>query len=169
MYRGSPAAEKLTKVDGYYFRNNEHDRWTRNFNNSYKSTSIVFYIGLALAAVMALLVLMDLNVVFINEKKKELIVMRINGFSVKKTKQYIYRDNIVLTILGILLGIAVGILLGIWVLSSLQRKGDNFYMAPNLTACLVGAVLSSVFSLITNLISLRQIDKMKVSDLNRVS
>ena len=161
--------DKLKNVEGYYFCHDENHKWTNRFRTAFKSTSLVVYIGLALAAVMAFLVLLDLNVVFIKEKAKELIVMRINGFSVKKTKQYIYRDNIVLTILGILLGIVAGVALGMWVLSSLQKKGDNFYMVPNLTACLVGIGLSGVFSLITNIISLRQIDKMKVSDLNRLS
>lgn len=171
-YQEEPAesfSQKLKNVEGYYFCHDENDKWTNRFRTAFKSTSLVVYIGLALAAVMAFLVLLDLNVVFIKEKAKELIVMRINGFSVKKTKQYIYRDNIVLTILGILLGIVAGVALGIWVLSSLQKKGDNFYMVPNLTACLVGIGLSGVFSLITNIISLRQIDKMKVSDLNRLS
>lgn len=167
--RNESFLKKLRNVEGYYFCHDENEKWTNRFRTAFRSTSLVVYIGLALAAVMAFLVLLDLNVVFIKEKARELIVMRINGFSVKKTKQYIYRDNIVLTILGILLGIVAGVALGMWVLSSLQKKGDNFYMVPNLTACLAGIGLSGLFSLITNIISLRQIEKMKVSDLNRLS
>lgn len=73
-----------------------------------------------------------------------------------------------MTILGILLGIAAGLVLAAWVLGNLQRVGDNFYTAPNLFACLIGAGLSGVFSLITNLIALRRVDKLKVSDIGRM-
>ena len=125
------------------------------------------YICLVLSVVMALLVLLNLNVVAISEKKRELIIMRINGFSIGATKKYVYRDNIVLTVLGILFGIVIGIGLSVWILNVLQGESDNFLTAPNLIACLTRAGLSIVFAIITNMISLRKIDKFNVYDLDR--
>ena len=159
---------RLRQVDGYFSLINENAKWSAFFEATFKSTSLIVYICLFLSAMMALLVLLNLNVVFINEKARELIIMRINGFSIRATKRYIYRDNIVLTILGILLGIALGLVLAAWVLGNLQHTGDNFYTAPNLIACLIGAGLSGIFSLITNLIALRRVDRLKVSDIGRM-
>ena len=129
--------------------------------------TLVVYICLFLSAVMALLVLLNLNVVAISEKKCELIIMRINGFSIGETKKYVYRDNIILAAIGILLGIGIGIGISIWMLNVLQGESDNFLTEPNLTACLSGAGLSIVFAIITNMIALRKIDKFKVYDLDR--
>ena len=159
--------EKLAQTDGYFSLTDEHAKWVGIFAAALKSTTLVVYICLFLSAVMALLVLLNLNVVAISEKKRELIIMRINGFSIGETKKYVYRDNIILTAIGILLGIGIGIGISIWMLNVLQGESDNFLTEPNLIACLTGAGLSIVFAIITNIIALRKIDKFKVYDLDR--
>ena len=159
--------EKLSQTDGYFSLTDEHAKWVGIFAAALKSTTLVVYICLFLSAVMALLVLLNLNVVAISEKKRELIIMRINGFSIGETKKYVYRDNIFLTAIGIMLGIGIGIGISIWMLNVLQGESDNFLTEPNLIACLTGAGLSIVFAIITNMIALRKIDKFKVYDLYR--
>lgn len=159
--------EKLSQTDGYFSLTDEHAKWVGIFAAALKSTTLVVYICLFLSAVMALLVLLNLNVVAISEKKRELIIMRINGFSIGETKKYVYRDNIILTAIGILLGIGIGIGISIWMLNVLQGESDNFLTEPNLIACLSGAGLCIVFAIITNMIALRKIDKFKVYDLDR--
>ena len=159
--------ETLSQTDGYFSLTDEHAKWVGIFAAALKSTTLVVYICLFLSAVMALLVLLNLNVVAISEKKRELIIMRINGFSIGETKKYVYRDNIILTAIGILLGIGIGIGISIWMLNVLQGESDNFLTEPNLIACLSGAGLSIVFAIITNMIALRKIDKFKVYDLDR--
>ena len=159
--------EKLAQTDGYFSLTDEHAKWVGIFAAALKSTTLVVYICLFLSAVMALLVLLNLNVVAISEKKRELIIMRINGFSIGETKKYVYRDNIILVAIGILLGIGIGIGISIWMLNVLQGESDNFLTEPNLIACLTGAGLSIVFAIITNMIALRKIDKFKVYDLDR--
>ncbi|MGM9644940.1 MAG: FtsX-like permease family protein [Eubacteriales bacterium] len=159
--------EKLSQTDGYFSLTDEHAKWVGIFAAALKSTTLVVYICLFLSAVMALLVLLNLNVVAISEKKRELIIMRINGFSIGETKKYVYRDNIILTAIGILLGIGIGIGISIWMLNVLQGESDNFLTDPNLIACLTGAGLSIVFAIITNMIALRKIEKFKVYDLDR--
>ncbi|MGN1053420.1 MAG: hypothetical protein ACI4SH_08555, partial [Candidatus Scatosoma sp.] len=54
-----------------------------------------------------------------------------------------------------------------WMLSILQKNGDNFYTKPNIIVILTAIGLASLFSLITNLIALRKIDRLKISDLKR--
>ena len=53
----------------------------------------VFEYYLLLSALMAIVVLLNLDIMFVDEKKRELIVLMINGFSVKDAKVYIYRDS----------------------------------------------------------------------------
>ena len=55
----------------------------------------VFEYYLLLSALMAIVVLLNLDIMFVDEKKRELIVLMINGFSVKDAKAYIYRDSLV--------------------------------------------------------------------------
>ena len=161
-------AQKLQTTEGYFSLTDESAKWIAKFQEFSSSVMLVVYIGLSLSVTMALLVLLNLNIVCVNEKTNELVVMRINGFSIRAVKAYLYRDNIVLTALGILGGVGIGLALGRCVLEILQKIGDNFYTTPNLTDCLIGAGLAALFSLATNLIALRRVNTLSVSDLSRV-
>ena len=161
-------AQKLQTTEGYFSLTDESAKWIAKFQEFSGSVMLVVYIGLSLSVTMALLVLLNLNIVCVNEKTNELVVMRINGFSIRAVKAYLYRDNIVLTSLGILGGVGIGLALGRCVLEILQKIGDNFYTTPNLTDCLIGAGLAALFSLATNLIALRRVNTLSVSDLSRV-
>lgn len=161
-------AQKLQATEGYFSLTDESAKWIAKFQEFSGSVMLVVYIGLSLSVTMALLVLLNLNIVCVNEKTNELVVMRINGFSIRAVKAYLYRDNIVLTALGILGGVGIGLALGRCVLEILQKIGDNFYTTPNLTDCLIGAGLAALFSLATNLIALRRVNTLSVSDLSRV-
>lgn len=161
-------AQKLQTTEGYFSLTDESAKWIAKFQEFSGSVMLVVYIGLSLSVTMALLVLLNLNIVCVNEKTNELVVMRINGFSIRAVKAYLYRDNIVLTALGILGGVGIGLALGRCVLEILQKIGDNFYTTPNLIDCLIGAGLAALFSLATNLIALRRVNTLSVSDLSRV-
>ena len=161
-------AQKLQTTEGYFSLTDESAKWIAKFQEFSGSVMLVVYIGLSLSVTMALLVLLNLNIVCVNEKTNELVVMRINGFSIRAVKAYLYRDNIVLTALGILGGVGIGLALGRCVLEILQKIGDNFYTTPNLTDCLIGAGLAALFSLATNLIALRRVNTLSISDLSRV-
>ena len=161
-------AQKLQATEGYFSLTDESAKWIAKFQEFSGSVMLVVYIGLSLSVTMALLVLLNLNIVCVNEKTNELVVMRINGFSIRAVKAYLYRDNIVLTALGILGGVGIGLALGRCVLEILQKIGDNFYTTPDLTDCLIGAGLAALFSLATNLIALRRVNTLSVSDLSRV-
>lgn len=159
--------ESLRNTEGCFSLTDDSADWAVKFAELASSTTTVIYIGLSLAVAMAFLVLLNLNLVNVQEKKNQLIIMRINGFSTGKVKRYLYRDNIVLTVLGVILGVGIGIGFSQWMLAILQRSGDNFYTIPNIWVCLAAAGLAALFSLITNLIALRKVDKLNVHDLKR--
>lgn len=157
----------LTSEPAVFSLKDDRADWTQEFENISESTKVIIYVGLFLATVMAMMVLLNLNIVCVNEKQNELIIMRINGFSLGAAKRYIYQDNIVLTLMGLLIGTGLGIGFGYWILDILQRNGDNYYSVPSIPVCLAGVALTVFFSLISNVIALRKINKMRISDLKR--
>lgn len=158
---------KVQNADGFFSVTDECEKWTSVFMRLSSVTKVVVYVGLFLATVMAFMVLLNLNIVCVNEKSKELTIMRINGFSISAVKKYIYRDNIVLTIAGIIIGIISGIGLGKWIISTLQGNNDNFYTVPSPVTCIIAVVLTGLFALITNLIALSRIKNLNVHNLTR--
>jgi ABC-type antimicrobial peptide transport system permease subunit len=62
-----------------------------------------------MAAVMAGVVLMNLTNIYFLQKKQELTIMRINGFTVREVIGYMLRETVVTTLVGIVCGIGAGL------------------------------------------------------------
>ncbi len=153
--------EKVRDMDGYLSLKDNSE-----FEESADSVNLVILICLALSAVMALLVLLNQIVMHINRKSRELAVMRINGYSMKETKAYIYKDNIVLTILGLVLGSGFGVVLSYVVVRIIETGANRFVRTPNIPACLYACAVGALFALIVNLIALRKIKHLNLTNVS---
>ena len=161
-------SELLEGVEGYQATINNYENLQSNFNDFFTVARAVVGVYLALAAVMAFVVLLNLDVMMVNEKKRELVVLMVNGFSVRQAKAYIWHDAVLLTLLGILCGLVLGGVLGQWTVLSVESR-DTLYMHDvSWLAMGLGALVSAVFSAMALLIALRRIPKLQLSDLNRL-
>ena len=138
-----------------------------NFDTFSKVSQAVVIIYLVLAILMAIVVLLNLNVMFIQEKKRELIVLMINGFSVKDARHYISYDSIVLTALGIIVGILLGCIMGSITVLSIEPITATFVKSADGLAISVGILGSAILAVIMALIALRRINKFVLTDINR--
>ena len=143
--------------------------WSLNSFNSFTSIfKVVDIIYLVLALLMALLVILDLLVMFINEKKNELTILIINGYSRSKAKKYIYSDTIILSVIGIVSGVLLGTLMSNFVIKAFQNETIIFLTGFNLISILIAiGIAISIITGIT-LMALRKIDKFKLSDINKL-
>ncbi len=128
--------------------------------------NLVIAICTALAAAMAMLVLLNQITMCINRKARELAVMRINGYTVSQTKAYIYKDNIVLTAIGLLLGCGFGIALGYLDVRIIETGACRYVRDPNWTACLIACGICTVFAIGVNILALRRIDKLSLTNVS---
>ncbi len=128
--------------------------------------NMVIGLCLALAAIMSLLVLLNQIVLYINRKARELAVMRINGYTLAETRAYIYQDNIILTIIGLLLGCGAGSLLSYLAIRIMEGEVNRYVRQVNLTACLFGIAVGSIFALVVNIIALRKISKLNLTNVS---
>lgn len=159
--------ESLGNANGFTSFRNEHLEAKRMSDLFKGVTSTVVAIYLALSAIMAIIVLLNLDYMFIDEKKRELITLMINGFSVHDAKAYIYRDAIVMTIVGIIVGVGVGIVMGAQTVRAVEWQSCSFIKSAYLPGCLLGAGASAVFALIMMLIALRRIPRFSLTDIAR--
>ncbi len=127
---------------------------------------IVIAICLVLSAAMTFLVVLNQIIMYVDRKAIELAVMRINGYRIRETKAFIYRDNVVLAILGLLLGSGFGMGLSYVMIRIMEREIHHYVRTPNLLACLYAGAITAVFVLIVNLIGLRRIHHLNMTDVN---
>ena len=127
---------------------------------------MVVMICFVFAAIMAVLVMLNQDVMHISRKAKELSVMRINGFTLKETENFVSRDNFMLTAMGIFLGWILGAGFGYVVTLVLEVASTHYIRTPSIKACLISGMIGAVFAYIMNKVALRRIRKLNLTDVN---
>ena len=160
-------AKSLEGIEGYSSIADDKTNQYRNFETFSTVSNAVVLIYMILAILMAIVVLLNLNAMFIEEKKRELIVLMINGFSVKDARHYISYDNIVLTAIGIIVGMLLGCIMGSITVATVEPSTSVFLKSPDGLAIGVGIVGSAILAIIMSLIALRRVSNFKLTDINR--
>lgn len=117
-----------------------------------------------IAGIMACFILLNLINMHVSQKKRELTIMRVNGFTVREVVAYIARETVVTNLLGIVLGLGAGALLGYRMICLLEGAQVHFVREPQLTALLLSAAITALFSIILNWIALRKVKDLKLTD-----
>ena len=159
--------EKVKDIEGFDSIIDDAAKQHGNFETFSAVSSAVVLIYLALAVLMAIVVLLNLNVMFIDEKKRELIVLMINGFSSKDARHYISYDTIVLTALGIIVGLILGCVMGSVTVASMEPATASFVKDIDALAVTAGIVGTVILAVIMSLISLHRIPKFNLTDINK--
>lgn len=159
--------EDIKNIPGY-MGCQDHYLYNRGSFDAFRTLSkalVIVYV--ALSTVMAFLVLLNLLVMFVDEKKRELIVLMINGYYLEDAKRYIYSDTIFLTIIGTIFGCVIGSIMGNAAVSSFESNVTLFLHRIDIKACLIGGIGAMVLTFIICLIALRKISKFKLTDINK--
>ncbi|MBR2389326.1 MAG: ABC transporter permease, partial [Mogibacterium sp.] len=123
--------------------------------------NLIVIVTTAIAILMSAMILSNLANIFLNRKKTELTVMRINGFSIKQTKGYLTRETVVTTAIGILLGVIAGVIAAPLIIRALEQPDLQFVRTFHLLAWVAAIAIEGLFSLVIYSIVFR-----KVKDLN---
>ena len=134
------------------------------FDSATSVVNSIVVLFIVLAAIMAGVVLTNLTNIYIMQKKRELVVMRINGFTVKEVIGYCTRETIVTTIAGIVLGIALGSGIAYRIVRSMEQAFIRFDRSVSPLAWLYGALITVLFTVIINAIVLRKVKHLKLTD-----
>lgn len=117
-----------------------------SFGDSMSSLNIVVVVLIISAALLAFIVLYNLTNINVSERIRELSTIKVLGFYDNEVTMYIYRENIILTIMGIIVGAFLGKILHIYVLSTAEM--DNMMFNPSLhwISFVYAAILTIIFS-----------------------
>ena len=72
------------------------------------SLNIVIVVLVISAGMLAFVVLYNLNNINITERKRELATLKVLGFYPMEVAEYVYRENVILTVIGAIVGILLG-------------------------------------------------------------
>lgn len=102
------------------------------------------------AGMLAFVVLYNLNNISITERQRELATLKVLGFYNGEVAMYVYRENIVLTVLGAVFGIVLGKFLHGFIIVTVEIESVMFGRNIDLSSFIYGFLLTILFSLLVN-------------------
>lgn len=131
-----------------------------NFDTVFRIINLVVTIVITLAAALAFVVLFTLSTTNISERERELATIKVLGFFDREVHAYVNKETIILTTLGILIGMPSGKLLGIYLMSILKMPAIYFATQMLPISYMYAAVITIIFAFIVNSITDKSLDKI---------
>lgn len=116
------------------------------------------------AALLAFIVLYNLTNINITERIREIATIKVLGFYSTETALYVFRENMLLTAVGALLGIPGGILLNRFVMSQIQVDLVSFPFRISTQSFLVSIAYTFAFAIVTDLVMLRKLARINMAE-----
>lgn len=133
-------------------------------DNMLRSLDIVIVVLIVSAGLLAFVVLYNLNNINITERQRELATLKVLGFYDGEVASYVYRENIVLTLFGIIAGMGIGTFLHQYVIRTVEVDMMMFGRNVFLRSYLWSALITLAFALFVNVMMfyrLRKIDMIE--------
>lgn len=115
-----------------------------------QALNIVIVVLIVSAGLLAFVVLYNLNNINITERKRELATLKVLGFYDMEVAEYVYRENVILTIFGILAGAGIGLALHQYIIHTVEVDMMMFGRTVFPRSYLFSGLLTLVFSLFVN-------------------
>lgn len=114
--------------------------------------NIVVWLLIISAGLLAFIVLYNLNNINISERIRELSTIKVLGFYDKEVTMYIYRENIFLTLFGIIAGLFLGQILHGYVLATVELDMLMFSPEIHLLSYLYSSLITLFFTIIVGFV-----------------
>ena len=116
-----------------------------------RSMDAIIYVIVIAAGLLAFVVLYNLNNINISERRRELSTLKVLGFFDGEVSAYVFRENIILTLLGALTGIGFGLALHRFVILTAEIDLMMFGREIKKISYLYSICLTILFSVLVNL------------------
>ena len=115
-----------------------------------EALDLVIVVLILSAGMLAFVVLYNLNNINITERKRELATLKVLGFYNNEVCAYVYRENIILTLIGAVFGMALGRILHQFIIVTVEIDSVMFGRNINAVSYLYGFLITIAFSCIVN-------------------
>lgn len=121
-----------------------------SFNDMIHNLNYVIILLIVSAGALAFVVLYNLTNVNISERMREIATIKVLGFYDNEVSAYIYRENIILTLIGTFVGLGLGVLLHLFVMTTVEMDMMMFGRQIRGLSYVYAAGLTFVFAALVN-------------------
>lgn len=128
------------------------------------SLNYVVLLIISCAAFLAFIVLYNLTNINITERNREIATLKVLGFFKNETASYVFRENILLTMIGALTGLLLGKYFHIFVMSQINIDMVSFKVQVKPVSYLISVLLTLLFAGIVNLFMSAKLDAVDMAE-----
>lgn len=161
-YVNEDLAKEFLKVDGIG-STNSIDTLRGTFSEMLAGLDIIIIVIVAAAGGLAFVVLYNLNTINIGERIRELATLKVLGFYDGEVSSYVFRENIILTVMGIVCGFFMGKVLHKTVIDTVEPNFVMFGREVYFTSYLYATLITLLFAIIINLSMHNKLKKIDMS------
>ena len=143
----------------------ERDDFKSRFESVTMLYNLIVVIITGMAILISFMILTNLSNIFLNRRKTELSVMRVNGFSIKQAKSYLTRETIITTIAGLILGVALGAVITPPIITMIQQKDVQYVNIFHTIAWVIAVGIEGVFAVLINSVVFNKVKKLNLRDI----
>ena len=122
------------------------------FNNMIASLDYIVLVVILCAAALAFIVLYNLTNINITERIREIATIKVLGFYPRETASYVFRENMMLTFVGGLVGLLLGKWLHAFVIYKIDIDAVAFQVYVKSISYVYSFVLTFVFSILVSIL-----------------
>jgi len=116
------------------------------------SLGAVIWVLIISAGMLAFVVLYNLNNINITERQRELATLKVLGFYDGEVSQYVFRENVLLSFIGILAGAVFGIFLHRYVITTVEVDAVMFGRNIKPISFVYSGIITFGFSMFVNMV-----------------
>ena len=132
--------------------------------NMMESMNYIVALTICCAAALAFIVLFNLGNINISERVREIATLKVLGFYPRETGAYVFRENMVLSIMGIILGIPLGKMLHRFVMLQIKIDMVSFEINIRPQSYLYSIIAVLGFTLCVDVIMRQKINKINMAE-----
>ena len=152
-------AESLTE-DGRLLSVSATQKLVNDFSSAFTLINTVVYVVIVLAAALAFTVVFTLSNTNISERERELATLKVLGFKRPEVHRYINTETLILTAIGVVMGLPLGYALARSLTWILRMPSLYFDVVVDPLTYVIAAAMAFAFTLVVNLITNRALDRV---------
>ncbi|WP_294174750.1 FtsX-like permease family protein [uncultured Clostridium sp.] len=133
-----------------------------SFSDTIKSLDLVVIVMILCAGALSFIVLYNLTNVNISERIREIATIKVLGFYDKEVSAYIFRENILLTIIGTLAGLLLGVAFHRFIMVTVEMEYVMFGRQIDIVSFIMATGLTIIFSLLVNWVMYYKLKKVEM-------
>lgn len=128
------------------------------------SLDIIVIVVILCAAGLAFIVLYNLSNINITERVREIATIKVLGFYKKETASYVFRENMMLTVMGMAFGLILGHFLHLVVMKQIRVDMIDFDVHVTFLSYLCSGILTLVFTWLVNKVMGRKLESISMTE-----